>query len=196
MTNQVLKPRNLGVSGTNTAIMSISPNGLSAPVTEGVHQNGRIRFGIIPSIAVVALMATGLVAFAARKLRTSAKSFERNIRETLLDDILDAVAKDVTNRAELRVELSDAIDGIGVLRTEPLASILRIEESYAKKGTGEYLRRVSILRRKNGTTGSLAKVESKVGWEYIPNAVRGKFIETREDKVVRLIYDAEGKTKA
>ncbi len=165
-------------------------------MTEGVHQNGRIHFGIIPSIAVVALMATGLFAFAVRKLKTSAKSFERTIRETLLDDILDAVAKDATNRAELRVELADAIDGIGVLRTEPLASILRIEESYTKKGIDEYLRRVSILRRKNGTTGSLAKVANEVGWEYIPNAVRGKFIETREDKVVRLIYDAEGKAKA
>ncbi len=193
---KVLKPRNFGVLETNTATMSISTNGLSTPMTEGVHQNGRIHFGIIPSIAVVALMATGLFAFAVRKLKTSAKSFERTIRETLLDDILDAVAKDATNRAELRVELADAIDGIGVLRTEPLASILRIEESYTKKGIDEYLRRVSILRRKNGTTGSLAKVENEVGWEYIPNAVRGKFIETREDKVVRLIYDAEGKAKA
>ena len=47
-----------------------------------------------------------------------------------------------------------------------------------------------MLRRKERAQAALTKIESELGWEYIPEAIRERFIQTREDKVVRLVYDA------
>lgn len=105
-------------------------------------------------------------------------------------DVLAAVAPDARNSEALLAELAAVLAGSGKLSDPSLASILRIEESFEKTAESKYLRRVSVLRRKDGTTGTLAKVESEIGWEYVPDAVRGEFIRTRQDKVARLVYDA------
>ena len=180
---------------TNSATMAVSTNAPPVPATAGGDSRGS-RVGSFPVISVVALAAVGIAAIVIRKLRTGAKTFDRAVRDALLEDVLDVVAKGAPNRAELRAELAAAIAGTGSLRAESLVPILRIEEAYEKRQSGKYLRRVSILRRKDGTTGVLAKVESEVGWEYVPDAVRAKFIETREEKVVRLVYAAERKADA
>ena len=140
----------------------------------------------------IAILGVGLAVFTIRKFKANAKAFERSTTDALLEDVLDAVAKNAPNRSALRAELAAAVEGAGTLRTEPLSSILRIEESYEKKPSGKYLRRVSVLRRKDESAGSLVKVESEVGWEYVPDSFREKFIETRDNKVVRRIYDAKG----
>ena len=112
----------------------------------------------------------------------------------IADDVLAAVAPDAPDRANLRAALLTAISG-GEAPSDPrLSAILRIDESFEKRPGLKYLRRVSVLRHKDGSSGSLAKVESEIGWEYIPDAVRGEFIRTRGDKVARRIYDA-GKAK-
>lgn len=109
----------------------------------------------------------------------------------IADDVLAAVAPDAPDRAVLRAALLTMIAG-GAAPSDPrLSAILRIDESFEKRPGLKYLRRVSILRRKDGTSGSLAKVESEIGWEYVPDAVRGEFIRTRGDKVARRIFDAE-----
>lgn len=146
--------------------------------------------GVLTWVAVsVAVVAA--VAWAGKKLKANAAAFEKTAEDELLDDILEAIAKDAPDRAVLRAELAAAISGDGALRSGPLADILRIEESFEKQSTGRYLQRISILRRKTGTTAALTKIEREIGWEYIPEAIREQFIKTRETKVVRLVYDSE-----
>ena len=195
MTNETLTTQGADGTATNMATMVVSTNAPPAPTTTGDNSSGD-NSGNFPVISVTALAVVVVAVFVIRKLRAGAKSFEQSVNDALLDDVLDVVAKGVSNRAELRVELAAAIAGTGSLRAESLVPILRIEEAYEKRQSGKYLRRVSILRRKDGTTGVLAKVESEVGWEYVPDAVRAKFIETREDKVVRLVYAAERNAEA
>ena len=195
MTNQVFTLQVADVAATNLMTSAVSTNALSRQTTANENPQGGVHRGRLSSVAILALVAVGLVVLAARKLRASSKAFEQGVKDALLDDVIDAVAKDALNQAELRAELAGAIAGTGTL-SGPLASILRIEESYSKNAKGKYLRRVSILKRKDGATGSLVKVESEVGSEYVPDAVRAKFIETRGDKVVRLVYDAQGKDEA
>lgn len=137
--------------------------------------------------AVVAATAATVAKFV-----KSAPSAERLDKDELLDDILAVVAKDEPNRDALRTELAAVMTGTAKPASPALAALLRIEESYEKLPTGKYRRRVSILRSKGGSpSGMLSKVESEVSWEYVPEAVRGEFIRTRQGKVVRLIYEAE-----
>lgn len=175
---------------TNSLAATIAPSNTpdSPPPPSGVSWT-------MP-VAVIAVI--GLSLLAAKKLKANSAAFEKSAKEELLDDVLNAVAKDAPDRAALREELAAAVSGSGSLRTDSLRSILRIEESYEKLPSGKYLRRVSVLRKKEGTTGtgSLTKIENERGWEYVPAEIRDRFIETRENKVVRLIYDAEGKTSA
>ena len=121
----------------------------------------------------------------------AAPSAEKLDKDEILDDILAAVAKNEPNCDALRTELAAGIAGTAKLTSPVLAAILRIEESYEKLPSGKYRRRVSILRRKDGSsTGVLTKVESEISWEYVPEAVRGESIRTRQDKIARLIYEA------
>ena len=195
MTNGTLATQVADGTAANVATMAVSTNVPLVPTATGGNSSGD-NSGNFPVLSVTALAVVVIAVFVVRKLRAGAKSFERDANDALLDDVLDVVAKGVSNRAELRAELAAAIAGTGSLRAESLAPILRIEETYEKRQSGSYLRRVSILRRKDGTTGVLAKVESEVGWEYVPDAMRAKFIETREDKVVRLVYAAERNAEA
>jgi len=195
MTNGTLATQVADGTAANVATMAVSTNVPLVPTATGGNSSGD-NSGNFPVLSVTALAVVVIAVFVVRKLRAGAKSFERDANDALLDDVLAVVAKGVSNRAELRAELAAAIAGTGSLRAESLAPILRIEETYEKRQSGSYLRRVSILRRKDGTTGVLAKVESEVGWEYVPDAMRAKFIETREDKVVRLVYAAERNAEA
>lgn len=141
---------------------------------------------------IVALVAVAAVVWLGKKLKANTAAFEKSAEDELVDSILDVVAKEAPDRAALRQELVAVVANGGTLRTGPLATILRIEDGYEKKSPGRYLRRISVLRRKEGTTGSLSKIECELGWEYIPEAVREQFIKTRQAKVVRLVYDAKG----
>jgi len=140
---------------------------------------------------VMALLVVGGVVWIVRKLKASTAAFEKSVEDELVDSVLDVVAKDAPDRAAFRQELADVVANGGTLRSGPLAAILRIEDGYEKKSPGRYLRRISLLWRKEGTTGSLTKIECELGWEYIPTAVREEFIKTRQEKVVRLVYDAK-----
>lgn len=175
---------------TNNIASSVAPSNPIEPSTSSTGSSWTM-----PAIAIAVI---GLGLLAVKKLNASSVAFEMSAKEELVDDVLDAVAKDFPDRATLREELAAAVAGSGSLRTDSLRSILRIEESYEKLPSGKYLRRVSVLRKKEGTTGtsSLTKIENERGWEYVPADIRDRFIETRENKVVRLIYDAEGKTSA
>lgn len=190
MTNETSHPLGIDLEGSD-ATTTLSTNAVSEP--SPVTGNEASSSGSWTTPALI-ILGVGLAIVAVRKLKSSAKAFEKDVKELLLEDILDAIAKDAPNRAALRTELAAAIDGNGSLRTNPLSSILRIEESYEKKASGRYLRRVSILRRKDGTTGSLVKIENEIGWEYLPEDFRDQFIATRKDKVVRLVYEAERKS--
>lgn len=141
---------------------------------------------------IVTLVAVAAVAWLGKKLKANTSAFEKSVEAELVDSVLDAVAKDASDCAALRQELADVVANGGTLRTGPLTAILRIEDGYEKKSTGRYLRRISVLRHKEGTTGSLVKIECELDWEYIPEAVREQFIKTRQEKVVRLVYDAKG----
>ena len=141
-----------------------------------------------PSVAIVAVVA---LLWIAKKLKASTATFEKSVEDELVDSVLDVVAKDAPDRAALRQELADAVANGGALRSGPLAAILRIEDGYEKKSPGRYLRRISVLRRKDASNASLAKIECELGWEYIPEGVREQFIKTRQKKVVRLVYDAK-----
>lgn len=165
------------------------PKTVSVAARENPLTGSAVGSWFFPAVTILGI---GLAVFAVRKLKANATSFERSAKDALFEDVLDAVAKNAPNRSALREELAAAVEGTETLRTEPLSSILRIEESYEKKTSGKYLRRVSVLRRKDESAGSLVKVESEVGWEYVPDSFREKFIETRENKVVRRIYDAKG----
>ncbi len=116
--------------------------------------------------------------------------FEQDAKERLLDDILDALAPQDSGRESLKTKLSKMIFSGEKPLTPVLASIMRVEESFEKRSGDKYLRRVSILRRKEDAKGSLAKIESEISWEYLPEAVRAEFIKTRSDKVARRIYDS------
>ena len=138
----------------------------------------------ITAVAVVAAAAV------VKHIKAS-PSAEKLDKEELLNDILAAIAKNEPNCDALRTELAAGIDGTAKLTSPVLAAILRIEESFEKLPSGKYRRRVSILRRKNGSSaGVLTKVESEISWEYIPEAVREESIKTRQDKIARLIYEA------
>ena len=138
----------------------------------------------ITAVAVVAAAAV------VKHIKT-APSAEKLDKEELLNDILAARAKNEPNCDALRTELAAGIAGTAKLTSPVLAAILRIEESFEKLPSGKYRRRVSILRRKNGSSaGVLTKVESEISWEYIPEAVREESIKTRQDKIARLIYEA------
>ncbi len=141
---------------------------------------------------IVALAAVTALAWLGKKLKANTAAFEKSVEDELVESVLDAVAKDASDRAALRQELADVVANGGTLRTGPLTAILRIEDGYEKKSTGRYLRRISVLRRKEGTTSCLVKIESELGWEYIPEAVREQFIKMRQEKVVRLVYNVNG----
>ncbi len=141
---------------------------------------------------IVALVAVAAAVWLGKKLKANTAAFEKSAEDDLVDSILDVVAKEAPDRTALRQELADVVANGGTLDSGPLAAILRIEDGYEKKSPGRYLRRISVLRRKEGTTGSLSKIECELGWEYIPEAVREQFIKTRQAKVVRLVYDAKG----
>lgn len=190
MTNETSRPFEIGLESAD-ATTTLSTNAVSEPSPVTENQASSSSSWTTPALVI---LGVGLAIVAVRKLKSSAKAFEKNMKEMLLEDILDAVAKDAPNRDALRTELAAAVDGNGSLRTNPLSSILRIEESYEKRDSGRYLRRVSVLRRKDGTTGSLTKIESEIGWEYLPEDFRDQFIATRKDKVVRLVYEAERKS--
>jgi len=141
--------------------------------------------------AGIAAVAVAAAAVVLRKLVKSTPSAEKLDKDELVDDVLEAVAKNAPGREALRAELAAAIAGTAKPASPALAAILRIEESYEKLSSGKYRRRVSVLRSKEGSpAGTLSKIESEVGWEYVPDAVRGEFIRTRQDKVARLVYDA------
>ena len=149
------------------------------------------------TLPVLVVVIVGAVLAALRKKPSSPAHVDGPVpprssdpRGTIEDDVLAAVAPNAPNRGALRSELAAALAGSGKLSAPSLAPILRIEESFEKTKGSKYLRRVSILRRKDGTTGTLSKVESEIGWEYVPDAVRGEFIRTRGEKIVRLVYDA------
>lgn len=147
--------------------------------------------------AGIATAAIAAAAVVLRKIVKSSPSAEKLDKDELVDDVLEAVAKDAPGRDALRAELAAAIAGTAKPASPALAAILRIEESYEKLPSGKYRRRVSVLRRKEGSpSGILAKIESEVGWEYVPDAVRGEFIRTRQDKVARLVYDVGKAGKA
>jgi hypothetical protein len=140
-----------------------------------------------PSVAIVAVAT---LVWIAKKLKASVATFEKSAEDELVDSVLDAVAKEAPDRVALRRELSVVVGNGGVLRSAPLADILRIEESYEKQFSGRYFRRISVLWRKDASNASLIKIESELGWEYIPGGIREQFIKSRERKVVRLVYDA------
>ena len=146
------------------------------------------RFGDLASLGYQVTLSLSLHA---PDDETRSKIMPAN-RSRGVDAVLDAVAKDAPDRAALRQELADVVANGGTLCTGPLAAIQRIEDGYEKKSAGRYLRRISVLRHKEGTTGSLVKIECELAWEYIPEAVREQFIKTRQEKVVRLVYDAKG----
>lgn len=133
-----------------------------------------------------------VVAVAVRKSVKAQPSAEKLDKDELLNDVLAVIAKDEPNRDALRAELAAAIAGTAKPTFPALVSVLRVEESYEKLPSNKYRRRVSILRSKEESpSGTLSKVESEVSWEYIPDAVRGEFIRTRQDKIARLVYVAE-----
>lgn len=173
-------------NGTNNLASTIAPSNPPDPPPP--------PSGVSWTMPATVIAVVGLGLLAAKKLKASSAAFEKSAKEELVDDVLDAVAKDAPDRAALREELAAAVAGSGILRTDSLRSILRIEESYEKLPSGKYLRRVSVLRKKEGTTGtgSLTKIENERGWEYVPADIRDRFVETRDNKVVRLVYDAEG----
>ena len=153
------------------------------------------RFGswTWPTIGIAAVL---FVVWGVKKLKKANASFEQSLENELVDSVLDAVAKDAPGHASLRRELADVVEGGGALKSGPLSDILRIEESYEKLDSGRYLRRISVLRMKTGTTAGLTKIDTEVGWESIPDGIRACFIQTRENKVVRLVYDAAKGKKA
>ena len=175
---------------TNNIASSVAPSNPIEPSTSSTGPSWTM-----PAIAIAVI---GLGLLAAKKLKASSAAFEKSAKEELVDDVLDAVAKDAPDRAALREELAAAVAGAGSLLNDSLRSILRIEESYEKLPSGKYLRRVSVLRKKEGTmgTGSLTKIENERGWEYVPADIRDRFVETRDHKVVRLVFDAEGSSPA
>lgn len=171
--------------GTNAIVVTMQVSDEINPVPLMHHLK-------VPGLALVAI-ATVLVA--RHWLKKSAAAFEKNAHSQLLEDIVDALAPKEADRNSLREELSAMISYGTQPSTLVLASILRIEESFEKRHDNKYLQRVSILRRKDDTDGSLVKIEREISWEYLPGAVRGEFIRTRGDKVARRIFAAEREKK-
>ena len=152
---------------------------LAEPSVDVAARTGCSGFQWAGAAAIAAVVAAGILL--GRASRKNTKAFAVETKAELVDDILDAIAKGGKDRPALRAELSAALDGTGKLRSEPLSSVLRIEESYEKKESGKYLRRISILQKKaDRPAGTLSKVESEVSWEYVPDSIRAKFIETRQ----------------
>lgn len=171
-------------------VESLGTNTITATelVPNGNDPMSLLRLFKVPGLTLVAV-ATILVV--RRWLKKTAATFEADTQDKLHEDILDALAPKEADRNSLREELAAMISS-GTQSTNPvLSSVLRIEESFEKLHGNKYLRRVSILRRKDDTSGSLVKIESEISWEYLPEAVRGEFIRTRGGKVVRRIFDAE-----
>lgn len=191
MTNEIPILLGSAVATTNSIATTNAVPSLTSSTPSNTSWAGPVTAAIIFGIGVILVVGIGI--FVVRKIKDATAAFEKSVKDELIEDVLNAVAKDVSDVTELRAELAAAVEGRGALRTDPLASIRRIEESYEKMLSGKYLRRISILRRKTGSTNALVKVESEIGWEYVPDAVRAKFVETRENKVVRLVYDIERK---
>ena len=170
------------LAATNDVVATAAADPASSPSSSGgIPWTGTGIAAVVVAAAVVLL----------RKYIKWAPSAEKLDGDELVNDVLAAVAKDMPNHEELRAELVTVLSGTAKPTSQALADILRIEESYEKLTSGKYRRRVSILKRKDGSaTGTLSKVESEVSWEYIPDAIRARFIETRESKVVRRVYDA------
>ena len=204
------------VSNAVTSVASASPNSANPPAPDG---------GGFPWTASALVLAAAAVVFAVFRKPASTHpspttnagssdpktpspapdakpTAERTAKPTvkpdegIVDDILAAISPDASADDPIRAELAAMLSGATRPSDPRLADILRVEESFEKRPGRNYLRRVSILRRKEGTTGSLAKVESELGWEYVPDAVRGEFIRTRQDRIVRLVYDAGKAGKA
>lgn len=170
------------LAATNDVATAAADSASSAGSSGGFPWTGAGVVAVV--IAVAAVMA--------RKYIKAQPSAEKHDKDELLNDVLAAVAKDEPNRDALRAELAAAIAGTAKPTSPALLSVLRIEESFEKLPSNKYRRRVSILRSKEGSpSGTLSKVESEVSWEYIPDAVRGEFIRTRQGKVARLVYVAE-----
>lgn len=148
------------------------------------------RAGAIASGAATAILGLLAIRWMHRWIKRAQEEGGKILEaEDCARDIVAAIGGDASDQEALCRELCDAMRGECELETGLLASILRIEESYEKRPHGKYLRRISVLRRKDDSTGSLVKVESVIGWEYVPDAVREEFIRTRRDKVARRIYD-------
>ncbi len=175
----------------NTILIPLfaATNDVATTVAESISSPG--SSGGIPWWGLGITAVAVVVAVAVVKHIKSVPSAEMLDNDELLNDILAAVAKNEPNRDALRNELAAGIAGTAKLTSPVLAAILRIEESFEKLPSGKYRRRVSILRRKDGSSaGVLTKVESEISWEYIPEAVREESIKTRQDKIARLIYEA------
>ena len=143
------------------------------------------------TIVGIVIVVVVVVAFVLRKLVKATPSAEKLDKKEIVDAVLEAVTKRMPERDALRAELTAAIAGTEKLTSSVLAAILRIEESYEKLPSGNYRRRILVLRSKEGSSsGVLSKIESEIGWEFIPDAVRGEFIRNRQDKIVRCVYDA------
>jgi hypothetical protein len=167
-------------NGTNVVLVVAQPSAV-------VPEHSRFGGWTWPAIGIVAVV---FVLWCVKKLKKANATFEQSLENELVDSVLDVVAKDAPGHASLRRELANVVEGGGELKSGPLSNILRIEESYEKLPTGRYLHRISVLRMKTGTTAGLTKIDSEVGWESIPDAIRACLIQTRENKVVRLVYDA------
>lgn len=189
MTNEIPILFGSAVATTNSIATTNAVPSLTSPTSSNTSLAGPVTAAIVFGIGVILVVGIGI--FVVRKIKGATAAFENSVKDELIEDVLNAVAKGVSDVTALRAELVAAVEGKGVLRTDPLASIRRIEESYEKMLSGRFLRRISILCRKTGSTNALIKVESEIGWEYVPDAVRAKFVETRENKVVRLVYDIE-----
>ena len=140
----------------------------------------------MPGVAIVVVAVLVAVRLWMKK---EARNFAKESENKVLDDILAGIGQ--SGKDSLREELSAMLAGTASPSNPLLASILRIEESFEKQSNGQYLRRISILRQKEGSSGTLTKIESEVGWEYLPDAVRGEFIRSRRDRVVRKIYESK-----
>lgn len=171
-----------GVAPTNT--ISVNPDDGSGGAPEVSGGGGAFTWLVVIGAAVAGLAWLG------KKFKASTIAFEKSAEDGLIDGILGVVAKDAPNRDALRAELAEAVSGGGALRSGPLADVLRIEVSYEKRTTGRYGRCIAVMRRKTDSTAALTRIEDELGWEYIPAAIREQFIKTRENKVVRLVYDA------
>ena len=176
-------PADAPANATN-AIVSVptAPADGTPPPVPGTSRLASTTLTLAAVAAVLVILS--------RLFRKNSRGLDASDRDELLSDILGVVAKDAPADSPLRDELAAVLAGTRAPSSPAVLAVLRIEEGYEKRPDGRYTRRISILRRKPDGGESLAKVESTVAWEYVPDAFRGEMIRTRQDKAVRLVYDA------